>query len=131
MKISFKNIIPCLVILPFILGMLCCSLCGIAQAKDCDASYVLRLDSNQHHPPCCPVNNKYCHLGGTINVLKPEKAENLTLKTVSQFSKIAFLSLAHANYAYLTSFPDIAYQSPPRSLQKSVQIYLFDRVLRL
>ena len=131
MKVFHKKIIAVAVILPFVFGMLCCSICRVAQAKECGSNYALNLASPQKSHPCCPSNNNYCPRGGISNVLTPEKFEIFTQKSAPLFSKIAGLSEEHVKDAYLTSFPKISYQSSPRSIQKSVQIYLFDRVLRL
>ena len=131
MKTFYKKIIAVAVILPFVFGMLCCSICRVAQAKECDSHYTLNLDSHQKPHPCCPINSNSCPRGGISNVLTPEKFEIFTQKNASPFSKIAFLSGEQVKDAYLTSSLKISYQSPPRSIQKSVQIYLFDRVLRL
>lgn len=124
-----KTIFSGCVIFLFLFAVLCCSLCGAAQAKNCAIDRV----SSQTHHPCCPINknNKNCPGSDVSNFLKGEKFENFTLKTVPQFAKKCFLAKEDVAKLSSISFAIISDQSPPKSLQKSVPIYLFDRVLRL
>lgn len=131
MKSLYKKIISCAIILPFVFGIFCCSICRVVQAKECGFNYALNLASNQKSHPCCPINNNYCPRGGISNVVMPEKFEMLTQKSTPQFSKIVLLSGEDIKDSHLISSSKISYQSPPKSLQKSVSIYLFDRALRL
>ncbi len=129
MKNFDKKIISGCVIFLFLFATLCCSLCGATQAKNCAIDRV----SSQTHHSCCPINknNKNCPGSDVSNFFKAEKFESFTLKRVPQFTKTYFFVKEDVAKLSSISFVTTSDQSPPKSLQKSVPIYLFDRALRL
>lgn len=135
MKNIYKKMIGGTVALFFLSAIFCCSFCGIAQAKTCDMSMSVTSGSALaasvgQQDPSCPLNSN-CPGRYLFNVVQPEKLELSHPKIVSQFSKAYFFLAKHVTDSYLTSFLEVSYESPPTSLQKSVPIYLLDRVLRL
>ena len=138
MKNFYKKVASVFLIFFFTYAIFCCSFCNLVQAysmaqdKNCVTDYSApTLTSSQNlHPCCCPSKN--CAGNSISSVLQYEKSDNFIVKNdKSQFSKIDSLLGKHFTDVHLAFYPQVSYQSLPKSLQKDVPIYLFTRVLRL
>lgn len=131
MKTFWLKIISGAAIAAFLSVILCCSFC-LARTGHCRMSVMNSASvavSASHMKPnsSCPMNSD-CLGRSFFNAEKLEKFEASSLKDTFSFSRIDFVPWGNLA-ADRISFS--GYESPSRALQKSVPIWLFDRVLRL
>lgn len=134
MKTFWLKIISGAAIAAFLSVTLCCSFC-LARSGHCNMSAMNSSSvavSASHMKPnsSCPMSNG-CSGRSFFNAEKQEKFEISLPESVSLFSGSHFISGNNFADSDLASFSGVLYEPPPLALQKSVPIWLFDRVLRL
>ena len=140
MKKSWQKTLCGVSIFFFTFAVFCCSICNLAQASVSSAQSIQHtplLASTKIHHPCCPYNSssshndKKCQDTNSSPLLQPEKLSDLWKSVIFQVSKLPLHFnnvISDLSNAALTV---VSYQSLPKLLQKSVPIYLFNRVLRI
>ena len=140
MKKSWQKTLCGVSVCFFTFAIFCCSICNLAQASVSSAQSIQHaplLASTKIHHSCCPNdrssshNDKKCQDINSSPLLQPEKLSDLWKSVIFPVSKLPLHCnnvIRDVSNAALTV---VSYQSPPKLLQKSVPIYLFDRVLRI
>ena len=143
MKILIKNslrktIAAALMPTLFLSFVLCCSPASMAQSNmpsmSSDVNVAYMPQNDEIKTKICLVNVRYCPLCECHNVtaiLKDNSSKIFNLSETFFKSNDKFLSTALPKESTLNLHLALLYESPPKSLQKSIPLYLFDRVLRL
>ena len=139
MKKSWKQILCGISVFFFLFAIFCCSICNLTQ-NSAQANVAVQsvsiLASVKNNHSCCPPpgnssNQKKCQDNNFSLVLQPEKLNDLGQGTGHEVSKIIFhFNAVTGNLSSLVLAENFSH-SPPKLLQKSVPIYLSNRVLRL
>ena len=138
MKKPWEKILCGICVFFFSFAIFCCSICNLAQ-NSAQANVAVQNDSilasTKIHNSCCPPSNssnqKKCQENNFSLALQPEKLNDLGKSIAFQVSKITFhFNTAVSNSSNLALAEDF-FHSSPQSLQKSVPVYLSNRVLRL
>lgn len=135
MKRPWEKILCGICVFSFAFAIFCCSICSLTQ-NSAQANVTVILASVKINHSCCPPssrssNGKKCQDNNFLLALQPEKINDLGTSIAFQISKIIFhFNAVVSNLSNFTLAENFAH-CPSTFLQKSVPIYLFDRVLRL
>ena len=139
MKKPWGKILYGICVFFFSFAIFCCSICNLTR-NSAQANVAVQNDSISAslkiHYSCCPPpsnspNGEKCQDKNFLLALQPEKLNDLGKSIAFQISKIILhFNAAVSNSSNLAFVKDLSHVPPPL-LQKSVPIYLSNRVLRL